>query len=376
MAVHKLKDGRWIVKFEKGTLPDDPNRTREYFGRGIEAEKNAHQRNDELKLRPYVLRTPKERSPLFSELANAYLAAMVGSIEDSTLENMMWKLNGIINPEIGNTPAMRLTKHRLDQYVQKRLRDTITIRTGKKDNPSFKILTDKDGLPRHPKRTTIHREITDIQTILNWAVEREFITRNPVLGYKKPKRDDEIIPPATRDEVFRMLGHAPQHLIRALCISYFTGLRPGRVELMPLTWEDINFEIDTILVRSAKKGGPRMRLVPLHKRFKKMLKQWRVDDGDPPGDRPVIHYKGRQVGSIKKAFNTAKKNAGITRRLRPYDLRHAFASALLHGNADLKSTSEIIGHSRTDTTTRIYQHTNIEMHRAAINKLPDLELPK
>ena len=66
--------------------------------------------------------------------------------------------------------------------------------------------------------------------------------------------------------------------------------------------------------------------------------------------------------------------AGITRRLRPYDFRHKFATYLLQNNADLKSTSEMLGHTRTDTTTRIYQHTSVDRHAAAIKLLPSLKI--
>jgi len=38
--------------------------------------------------------------------------------------------------------------------------------------------------------------------------------------------------------------------------------------------------------------------------------------------------------------------------------------------ADLKATSEIAGRSGTDTTARIYQHTNLTLKRTEINKLP------
>jgi hypothetical protein len=50
MSVHQLGDGRWIVKFPKGKIPDAPNKTREYFGRGKEAEQLARLRNTELGL--------------------------------------------------------------------------------------------------------------------------------------------------------------------------------------------------------------------------------------------------------------------------------------------------------------------------------------
>jgi len=74
------------------------------------------------------------------------------------------------------------------------------------------------------------------------------------------------------------------------------------------------------------------------------------------------------------SFDTAKKKAGIVRRLRPYDFRHAFATYALKNSADLKATSEILGHSRTDTTTRIYQHVDTDMKRDVIDRLPPLNL--
>jgi len=53
----------------------------------------------------------------------------------------------------------------------------------------------------------------------------------------------------------------------------------------------------------------------------------------------------------------AKKRAGINRRLRIYDFRHSFATTVLGQEADLKSTSEILGHSRPETTMKHY-HPN------------------
>jgi len=90
----------------------------------------------------------------------------------------------------------------------------------------------------------------------------------------------------------------------------------------------------------------------------------------------IITYQGRPVKRIKKVFNAAKKRAGINRRLRIYDFRHCFATTVLGEEGDLKSASEIIGHSRTETTMQIYQHTNTKLHRKTINKLPELNLPE
>ena len=87
----------------------------------------------------------------------------------------------------------------------------------------------------------------------------------------------------------------------------------------------------------------------------------------------IINYRGKPIKRIIKAFNSAKKKAGITRRLRPYDFRHAAISMMLNSGADLKSASAIAGHTRTETTTKIYQHINMSLKRDAIDLLQPLD---
>jgi hypothetical protein len=50
MSVHQLPDGRWFVRFPKGKIAEKPTATREYFGRGDDAERMAIARNWELGL--------------------------------------------------------------------------------------------------------------------------------------------------------------------------------------------------------------------------------------------------------------------------------------------------------------------------------------
>ena len=85
-----------------------------------------------------------------------------------------------------------------------------------------------------------------------------------------------------------------------------------------------------------------------------------------------ISLTGSPAASMKTAWATAKRLAGIKRRLRPYDLRHAFATPLLDKGADLKSVSEMLGHKSIETTLKVYQHTSKELHRLSIDKLPNL----
>jgi len=92
-------------------------------------------------------------------------------------------------------------------------------------------------------------------------------------------------------------------------------------------------------------------------------------------------YDTRRVSYVNKKIQTSWKNAltraGITRRLRPYDLRHNFITQALQAEADIKSLAEIVG-SRPDTIMRHYQHVSRALHKKTVAKIPPLgiRIPK
>lgn len=368
MSVYCLKDGRWVVEYRNRNAP--PAKIREYFGRDPEDELKARARNEELNLGPYTRRTPGEHETKFEELADAYLKAKLGTMQDTTMDRLMIKLKKVILPELGHCGVYRVTRERMDQYKVKRLKAGVT-------------------------RSTVHSEITYVHAILNWAFQERYLTQNPLAGYKKPKRDDAIIRPPSKEEVDNLLAVAPPHLVRALALSYFTGIRPGREELLKVQWSHVHWDLQLIIVESAKKNGPPSRMVPIHDSFLPILKSWHLADleeerrirkkrslesGMKKGDQKehdsyIIQWRGRPIKRLNKGFASAKTLAGITRRLPPYSFRHAFATNVLASGGDLKATSLMMGHSRPDTTMRVYQHVSMDLQRQSVNKMPAIEVP-
>jgi integrase len=82
-----------------------------------------------------------------------------------------------------------------------------------------------------------------------------FTEANPMEGFELPRRDNAVITPPTVEEAMAILKTASPHLYRAIVLSYYTGLRPGEVELLRLTWEQVNLVNGNITVISADKGG-------------------------------------------------------------------------------------------------------------------------
>lgn len=274
-----------------------------------------------------------------------------------SVKHLKIRLQANILPFFGHRPAMNLKDQDIDSYVRKRRCDPVLGHMGK-------IL--RYGV----KDATIARELTDLLAILNWAARRRppMIRFNPVAHYRKPKEDLAIIPPPTTDETALILEHAVPHIIRAIKLSYYTGLRPGAVELLNLTWNHVNWQAATILVRSADKGGPRSRHVAIHKDFIEELAQWHRQDKKKGY---IVNYQGKAIKSFGKAWRATLKRAGIYRRIRPYDLRHNFITQALEAGADIKALSQIVG-SRPETIMRHYQHVSRKLHRDTVAKIPPL----
>jgi len=181
------------------------------------------------------------------------------------------------------------------------------------------------------------------------------IPYNPVRDFPMPKPDDAIITPPSPQKCAEILKHANQRLTRGIKLACYTGLRPGAVELLSLTWEAVLWDRRIIRIQSANKGGPALRDVPIHTEFYAELKTWWDSDGN--GFGPVIHMDKKPIKSLKIAWRIAKKKAGITRRLRLYDLRHDFVTTALESGVDIKILAEIVG-SAPETLRKYYQHVS------------------
>lgn len=81
--------------------------------------------------------------------------------------------------------------------------------------------------------------------------------------------------------------------------------------------------------------------------------------------------EGKKVDSIKKTWAGALHRAGIKRRIRPYDLRHAFATETIATGVDIKTVAQIMG-GDPRMLLEHYQHVADRQKRAAVEALPEI----
>ena len=340
MAVIKKKDGRYFCVY----YDDTGKQVWVPFGRGPEAKKRATAYDLEIKARKkkgYPIEEPEKID--ITNLAAMYLEAKGNSIHRRTYNSIVFLINEIIYPILGGKAITSLKKKHLLEVIKK--------------------LEDRNISP-----ATVNRYLSYLNAILNWGVQNEIITSNPFKGFKRKKETQYAIPILTQDELKRILGAAPEHLRWAVLVVFYTGCRPGESELFSLKWEDINWQEHTITIRGAKTG--KIRKVFINDAFYQLLcEKYKTRDCDY-----IISYRGKPVKSLKRAWSTAKKKAGINKRLRLYDLRHAFATYLLSQGADLKAVSELMGHHSTKMTADRYYQLVEKLKKEAVNKLPVFDL--
>lgn len=145
---------------------------------------------------------------------------------------------------------------------------------------------------------------------------------------------------------------------------YGTGCRIS--ELVNTDIQDIDFDENIIKIRFGK--GSKQRLIPLGKNLKKSIESYVTQVrnnllNSNKSDALLLNSRGRRLTrqSIWSVINKYALEQGI-KDLTPHTLRHAFATHLLEGGADVRVVQELLGHSSINTT-QIYTHVTVDKLR-------------
>jgi site-specific recombinase XerD len=212
--------------------------------------------------------------------------------------------------------------------------------------------------PRRLAPATIARKLAAVRALLRSALGAARVP-DASLAPRRPRRLPDA--PAT-DAIEGMLaaleGDGPLALRnRALVeLVYSAGLRSA--EAVGLDLADVSFEQEHVLVRGK---GDRERVVPLGEEAAFWLSRYLRES------RPQLAR-----GAANALFLSARGRRLDTSTLRrllphPHRLRHAFATHLLEGGADLRTIQELLGHSSL-STTQVYSHVDARRLRRVYDR--------
>jgi site-specific recombinase XerD len=202
--------------------------------------------------------------------------------------------------------------------------------------------------PRKLAPATIARKLAAVRSFLRFTLGASQVP-DASLAPRRPRRLPETPKPAEIEAALEALqGDGPLAARnRALVeLVYSAGLRSA--EAVGLELADVDFDREQLHVRG--KGG-KERIVPLGEEAALLLARY-------------LHEARPQLarGAENAVFLSARGRRLDTSTVRrvfahPHRLRHAFATHLLEGGADLRTIQDLLGHSSL-STTQLYSHVD------------------
>jgi site-specific recombinase XerD len=202
--------------------------------------------------------------------------------------------------------------------------------------------------PRRLAPSTIARKLAAVRSFLRFTLGPARVP-DASLAPRRPRRLPETPRPSEIEEALDALDGDGALALRNRALVelvYSAGLRSA--EAVALDLADVDFDQELVHVRG--KGG-KERVVPLGEEAAHWLARYLRDA------RPTL-ARGAQNALFLSARGRRLDTSTLRRTFaHPHRLRHAFATHLLEGGADLRTIQELLGHSSL-STTQMYSHVD------------------
>ena len=293
-------------------------------------------------------------------------------------ESVTWDVDGFVASLTGSSPHTRKAyESDLRQFV------AWAERGGATGPEAVDHLTLRRYLAylttRGMARPTIARKAAALRAFFGWLRRRGVVAVDPTRNLRTPKGDRRLPKVPKQAEVATLLDEAPASpeddgdgvatavALRdnaVLELLYGAGLRVS--ELCGLGPSDVDLRggLVTVLGKRSK-----IRRVPLGEAaiaaIRTYLDRGRANLTGPasPADALFLNRRGRRLTPRDARRILERRLLTDGRAISPHTLRHAYATHLLEGGADLRAVQELLGHADV-ATTQLYTHLTKDRLRA------------
>lgn len=346
--IYKRKDGRWEGR---------------YSSKNAEGKKRyisiyAHSYHE---VKEKLRRCKEAVSPgsiLFRNIAEQWLAYTKLNVKISTYNNYRYLLNKHILVFFGDIDMRKLCPRHVNRFITEKLTNGKIKRN---EGISKKYLQDM---------------LVIVKAIAAFCEqEYEIIDRiRTVKSVRYEQKEMKTLDKSEQKTLTKKLIAKPSRLNMGILLSLYTGLRLG--EVCGLQWTDFNEQERTITIRRTVQrisdnagstifivGTPKtkasVRTIPLPDFIWKLLRNMKSGSNIPiiSGSENYI-----EPAQLRKHFHNLLKENHI-KAVRFHDLRHTFATNCIRLNFDIKTLSEILGHSSVSITLNRYVHSSMEVRK-------------
>jgi integrase len=262
-------------------------------------------------------------------------------------------------------PQLEWWKQTLGKYV---LSDITPMMLAEQRDRLLKEPMSNKGHPK-PHRlsnATVLRYLASLSVCFTYGIrDLGWIEQNPVEDVTKPKLPRGRVRFLSPEERVKLLAACQTDVNKALypvvIIAVSTGARLS--EITNLTWKDIDFRRNTMVLEETKNGD--RRCVPLPRHVIQLLKE---QDKVRRLDTHLLFPRtdGKKPVDLRKPFTRAATAAGLE-DFHFHDLRHTAASYLAMSGASLLEIAAILGHKTLSMVQRYahltQQHTSNVIER-------------
>jgi integrase len=213
---------------------------------------------------------------------------------------------------------------------------------------------------------TVNRDLAALRLILNLAIRKEYIAKNPVQDVQFLDEGPGQTRIVSHEEQQRYMIAASPLLRDVATLIVETGMRPE--EVFQIHKENVHFKPPYLFIPNGKTHFAR-RNIQLTDASVDVLRR-RLTESEGPFLFPRRGDCNQPLTTVRKAHHEALKAAKIDPPFRLYDFRHTFGSRTAMAGVDLPTLKELMGHSDITTTMR-YVHPTPEHKREAVRKLED-----
>lgn len=350
--IRKRRDGRWEARYQEYTV-NGKKTYRSVYGCTYEEAKSKRASvmmlQENLTKQKHILC----QDILFGTVAQDWLALMKSDKKLSTYEKYCFVYYGYLKTDLENLTLNQITEN--------------TISENKFSD----------------KSSSLQKSIYCVlNQILKYASKQYSISLPEI---KKPvskthKKHVEVFTKLEQSKLFSAVYHEMDRYKLAVLLCLFTGLRLG--EICALKWSDIDLKNKTLfvkrtvqrlyikggttktsLIETEPKSARSKREIPLQNTIIELLIRFQnnkeyIFGGDKPMDPRTMQYHYKKI--LEEA-DVSYKNF--------HTLRHTYATNCIEGGTDVKSLSEMLGHSNIQITMNYYVHPSMDTKRRYADNL-------
>ena len=223
--------------------------------------------------------------------------------------------------------------------------------------------------------STVARKTSALRQFYGFLVDDGVRKDDPSAALPRPAARRPLPKILSHDEIERLFalaeeeaaGDRPEKLrqLALLEMLYGSGLRASELVALPLAAVPRDAPLLTVTGK-----GSQQRMVPVSGRARHALGRWLAVRGDDASPFLFPSRGGKHITRIRlyQLVKELAARAGIDpKRVSPHVLRHAFATHLLEGGADLRVLQTLLGHADI-ATTQIYTHVDSARLVALVNE--------